>query len=66
MRFSWQLEKALPVPVFAQTMAQVTVARGTALAAARSTEFTDEQLVAMPMSPSLRPHGPVAGPTPGR
>ena len=43
--FSWQLEKALPVPVFAQTMAQVTVARGAALAAARSTEFTDEQLV---------------------
>jgi hypothetical protein len=44
--FSWQLEKALPVPVFAQTMAQVTIARGAALAAARSTEFTDEQLVA--------------------
>jgi hypothetical protein len=43
--FSWQLEKALPVPVFAQTMAQVTVARGAALAAARSTDFTDEQLV---------------------
>jgi hypothetical protein len=44
--FSWQLEKALPVPVFAQTMAQVTVARGAALAAARSTDFTDEQLIA--------------------
>ena len=44
--FSWQLEKALPVPVFAQTTAQVTIARGAALAAARSTEFTDEQLVA--------------------
>jgi hypothetical protein len=43
---SWQLEKALPVPVFAQTMAQVTIARGAALAAARSTEYTDEQLVA--------------------
>ncbi|MEB3981400.1 hypothetical protein OQ968_09015 [Mycobacterium sp. 663a-19] len=43
---SWQLEKALPVPVFAQTMAQVTVARGAALAAAFSTEFTDEQLIA--------------------
>ncbi|SOJ55472.1 hypothetical protein MSIMFB_02958 [Mycobacterium simulans] len=43
---SWQLEKALPVPVFAQTMAQVTVARGAALAAAQSTEFTDAQLVA--------------------
>jgi len=44
--FSWQLEKTLPVPVFAQTMAQVTIARGAALSAARSTEFTDEQLVA--------------------
>jgi len=44
--FSWQLEKALPVPVFAQTMAQVTIARGAALAAASSTEFTDDQLVA--------------------
>lgn len=43
--FSWQLEKALPVPVFAQTMAQVTIARGAALAAAQSTEFTDDQLV---------------------
>jgi hypothetical protein len=42
---SWQLEKALPVPVFAQSMAQVTVARGAALAAAASTEFTDEQLL---------------------
>lgn len=44
--FSWQLEKALSVPVFAQTMAQVTIARGAALAAARSTEFTDPQLLA--------------------
>lgn len=44
--FSWRLERALPVPVFAQTMAQVTVARGAALAAAQSTEFTDAQLVA--------------------
>lgn len=44
--FSWQLENALPVPVFSQTMAQVTVARGAALAAARSTEFTDAELVA--------------------
>lgn len=43
--FSWQLEKALPVPVFVQSMAQVTIARGAALSAARSTEFTDEQLV---------------------
>lgn len=45
--FSWQLEKVLPVPVFAQTMAQVTVARGAALAAAQSTEFTDAELVAL-------------------
>jgi hypothetical protein len=55
---SWQLEKALPVPVFAQTMAQVTVARGAALAAARSTEFTDEQLVTdtgEPVSAPARP-----------
>ncbi|WAJ42723.1 hypothetical protein OK015_15740 [Mycobacterium sp. Aquia_216] len=50
--FSWQLEKALPVPVFAQTMAQVTVARGAALAAARSTEFTDERLIADTSEPS--------------
>lgn len=42
---SWQLEKTLPVPVFVQSMAQVTIARGAALSAARSTEFTDEQLV---------------------
>lgn len=50
--FSWQLEKALPVPVFAQTMAQVTVARGAALAAARSTEFTDEQLIPQTAEPA--------------
>jgi hypothetical protein len=42
---SWKLEKTLPVPVFVQSMAQVTIARGAALSAARSTEFTDEQLV---------------------
>ena len=42
---SWQLERTLPVPVFVQSMAQVTIARGAALSAARSTEFTDEQLV---------------------
>lgn len=45
--FSWRLEQVLPVPVFAQTMAQVTVARGAALAAAQSTEFTDAELVAL-------------------
>jgi hypothetical protein len=55
---SWQLEKALPVPVFAQTMAQVTVARGAALAAARSTEFTDEQLVATTSEPTPAPVRP--------
>jgi hypothetical protein len=56
--FSWQLEKALPVPVFAQTMAQVTVARGAALAAARSTDFTDEQLVAHTPEPAAAPARP--------
>jgi hypothetical protein len=49
--FSWQLEKALPVPVFVQSMAQVTIARGAALSAARSTEFTDERLVARHSEP---------------
>lgn len=53
--FSWQLEKALPVPVFAQTMAQVTVARGAALAAARSTDFTDEQLIPATSAPVPAP-----------
>lgn len=42
---SWQLENTLPVPVFVQSMAQVTIARGAALSAAASTEFTDDQLV---------------------
>ncbi|MGA7055475.1 MAG: hypothetical protein WBZ37_30280 [Mycobacterium sp.] len=55
---SWQLEKALPVPVFAQTMAQVTVARGAAIAAAHSTEFTDEQLVAHTNEPVAAPARP--------
>jgi hypothetical protein len=53
--FSWQLEKVLPVPVFAQTMAQVTVARGAALAAAQSTEFTDAGLVADTSEPAAVP-----------
>jgi hypothetical protein len=57
--FSWQLEKTLPVPVFVQTMAQVTVARGAALTAARSTEFTDDQLV-------VHRSEPVATPAPAR
>ncbi|OBG59661.1 hypothetical protein [Mycobacterium sp. E3339] len=53
--FSWQLEKTLPVPVFVQTMAQVTVARGAALTAARSTEFTDDQLIVPPSQPVATP-----------
>jgi len=56
--FSWELEKALPVPVFAQNMVQVTVARGTALAAASSTEFTDEQLVVRAPEPAAEPPRP--------
>lgn len=56
--FTWQLEKALPVPVFAQTMAQVTIARGAALGAARSTEFTDEELVAHAHEPAATPSVP--------
>lgn len=56
--FSWQLEKTLPVPVFVQTMAQVTIARGAALTAARSTEFTDEQLVMQDSAPAAPPAPP--------
>jgi hypothetical protein len=56
--FSRQLEKALPVPVFGQSMAQVTIARGAALAAAQSTEFTDEQLVADADEPAAAPARP--------
>lgn len=52
---SWQLEKTLPVPVFVQSMAQVTIARGAALSAARSTEFTDEQLVERVSEPAAAP-----------
>ncbi len=52
---SWQLEEALTVPVFAQTMAQVTVARGAALAAAQSTDFTDPELWAEPAEPIATP-----------
>ncbi len=55
--FSRHLEKALPVAVFAQTMAQLTVARGAALAAARNTQFTDEHV------PSWRRE---SAPTPSR
>lgn len=53
--FSWHLENALPVPVFAQSMAQVTIARGAALAAARSTEFTDDGLVPHVSAPAAAP-----------
>ncbi|OBI06097.1 DUF7159 family protein [Mycobacterium scrofulaceum] len=56
--FSWQLEKTLPVPVFVQNMAQVTIARGAALTAARSTEFTDEQLVTHDSAPPATPAAP--------
>lgn len=56
--FSWHLEKTLPVPVFVQTMAQVTIARGAALAAARSTEFTDDQLVLPSSEPAATPTAP--------
>jgi hypothetical protein len=42
---SWQLEKALPVPVITQSGAQVALARGAALASAESTEFTDAEMV---------------------
>lgn len=56
--FSWELENTLPVPVFVQTMAQVTIARGAALTAARSTEFTDEQLLEPDGAPSATPVPP--------
>jgi hypothetical protein len=55
---SWQLENTLPVPVFVQTMAQVTIARGAALSAASSTEFTDEALVARTSEPPPTPARP--------
>jgi hypothetical protein len=42
---SWQLEKALPVPVITQSGVQVALARGAALASAESTEFTDAEMV---------------------
>ena len=53
--FSRQLEKSLPVAVFAQTMAQVTVARGAARAAARSAEFPDEHMGSWRREPELVP-----------
>ena len=56
--FSWHLEKTLPVPVFVQTMTQVTIARGAALTAARSTEFTDDQLVVHSNEPAATPAAP--------
>ncbi|WP_142760708.1 hypothetical protein, partial [Mycobacterium sp. MFM001] len=42
---SWQLEKALPVPVFTQNGTPLALARGAALAAAQNTDFTDAPLV---------------------
>ncbi|SRX95143.1 Major cell-surface adhesin PAc [Mycobacterium shimoidei] len=38
---SWQLEEALPVPVFTQNGVRLAMARGAALAAVHSTEFAD-------------------------
>ncbi len=45
---SWQLEEALPVPVFAQNAAHLALARGAALASAQSTEFTDAHAIGSP------------------
>ncbi|MFY2860223.1 DUF7159 family protein [Mycobacterium sp. THU-M104] len=56
--FSWELDQALPVPVFAQNMVQVTVARGAALTAAQTTDFTDEQLVVGAPEPAPVPPRP--------
>jgi hypothetical protein len=42
---SWRLEKAVPVPVITQSGAQLALARGAALAAAQSTEFTDTEMI---------------------
>lgn len=42
---SWQLEKALPVPVFTQSGTPLALARGAAQASARNTDFTDAPLV---------------------
>ena len=42
---SWRLEKAVPVPVITQTGAQLALARGAALASAKSTEFTDTEML---------------------
>lgn len=42
---SWRLENAVPVPVIAQSGAQLALARGAALASADSTEFTDAEML---------------------
>ncbi|WP_142281642.1 DUF7159 family protein [Mycobacterium kyorinense] len=42
---SWQLEKALPVPVFTQSGTPLALARGAALASAQTTDFTDAPLI---------------------
>lgn len=52
---SGQLEKVLPVPVFTQNGAQLALARGAALAAAQSTEFTDVQIVESIEGTAARP-----------
>ena len=42
---SQRLKKTVPVPVITQTGAELALARGAALAAAQSTEFTDTEMV---------------------
>jgi len=42
---SWQLENALPVPVFTQSGTPLALARGAALASAQTTDFTDAPLI---------------------
>jgi hypothetical protein len=44
-RLSQRLKKTVPVPVITQTGAELALARGAALAAAQSTEFTDTEMV---------------------
>jgi hypothetical protein len=52
---SRQLEKALPVPVLTQSDPQLAVARGAAMAAAQSTEFTDARLLGAVANHSAAP-----------
>lgn len=52
---SWQLEEALPVPVFSQSGVAPALARGAALAAADSTKFADSSILEPISTPSRRP-----------